>query len=59
MDGKADDAGINIGREVLAVTHCFAALLLALMAAGAPHYPLSELFGVTALPPRLTARCWC
>ena len=50
MDGKADDAGINIGREVLAVTHCFAALLLALMAAGAPHYPLSELLGVKAVP---------
>ena len=28
--------------------HSFAALLLAVMAAGAPHYPLSELFGVTA-----------
>jgi len=36
-------------REVLAATHCFAALLLVLMAAGAPHFPISDLFGVAAM----------
>ncbi|NOJ45250.1 MFS transporter [Bradyrhizobium archetypum] len=40
-------------REVLAATHCFAALLLALMAAGAPNYPLSELLGISAVPARI------
>ena len=39
--------------RVLAATHCFAALLLALMAAGAPHYPLAELLGVSAVPARI------
>ncbi len=38
---------------MLAATHCFAALLLALMAAGAPHYPLAELLGVSAVPARI------
>ncbi|WP_213285007.1 MFS transporter [Bradyrhizobium sp. sGM-13] len=47
------DRNIGHRREVLAAAHCFVALLLALMAAGAPHYPLSELFGMTAMPPRL------
>jgi MFS family permease len=47
------DRNIGHRREVLAATHSFVAVLLALMAAGAPHYPLSELFGVTAMPPRL------
>jgi predicted MFS family arabinose efflux permease len=37
-------------REVLAATHALAALLLGLMAAGAPHFPVSDLFGVTAMP---------
>jgi predicted MFS family arabinose efflux permease len=46
------DRNIGHRREVLASAHSFAALLLALMAAGAPHYPLSELFGVTVMPPR-------
>ena len=41
------DRSIGHRREVLAATHSLAALLLAVMAAGAPHYPLSELFGVT------------
>ena len=36
------DRSIGHRREVLAATHSFAALLLAVMAAGAPHYPLSE-----------------
>ncbi|WOH49153.1 MFS transporter [Bradyrhizobium sp. sBnM-33] len=47
------DRNIGHRREVLAATHSFVAVLLALMAAGAPHYPLSELFGMTAMPPRL------
>jgi predicted MFS family arabinose efflux permease len=37
-------------REVLAATHFLAALLLSLMAAGAPHFPVSSLFGVVAMP---------
>jgi len=37
-------------REVLAAAHALAALLLALMAAGAPHYPVSNLFGVAVMP---------
>lgn len=36
-------------REVLASMHSFAALLLAVMAGGAPHFPLSEWFGVTSV----------
>jgi MFS family permease len=44
------DRSIGHRREVLAAAHCFAALLLTLMAAGAPHYPLSELLGVKAVP---------
>ncbi len=45
------DRSIGRRRELPAATHSLVALLLVLMAAGAPHYPLSELFGVTALPP--------
>jgi sugar phosphate permease len=37
-------------REVLAATHCVAALLFVLLAAGAPHFPMSDLFGVAAMP---------
>ncbi|MBR1283462.1 MFS transporter [Bradyrhizobium sp. AUGA SZCCT0177] len=37
-------------REVLAASHFLAALLLALMAAGASHFPISVLFGVAAMP---------
>jgi MFS family permease len=37
-------------REVLAATHCLGALLLILMAAGAAHFPVSDLFGVVAMP---------
>lgn len=44
------DRNIGHRREVLASAHSFAALLLALMAAGAPHLPLSNLFGVAAMP---------
>lgn len=42
-------------REVLAATHCFAAVVLAVMAAGAPHYPLSNLLGVTVVPSQVDA----
>jgi MFS family permease len=44
------DRTIGHRREVLAATHSFAALLLALTAAGAPHYPVSELLGISAVP---------
>src|SRR5215218_8806605 len=37
-------------RETLVATHCLAALLLVLMAAGAPQFPVSDLFGVAAMP---------
>ena len=47
------DRAVGHRREVLAATHSFAALLLALMAAGAPHYPMSELLGVPAVPARI------
>jgi sugar phosphate permease len=47
------DRSIGHRREVLAATHSFAALLLALMAAGAPDYPLSELLGVKAVPAQI------
>jgi sugar phosphate permease len=49
------DRSIGHRREVLAATHSFAALLLAVMAAGAPHYPLSDLFGVPALSAQFDA----
>jgi predicted MFS family arabinose efflux permease len=45
------DRKVGHRREVLAAANCVAALLLALLAAGAPHYPMSELFGLTAMPP--------
>jgi MFS family permease len=47
------DRSIGHRREVLAAAHSFAALLLAVMAAGAPHHPLSELFGVKAVPAQI------
>ena len=40
---------------MLAATHCFAAVVLAVMAAGAPHYPLSNLLGVTVVPSQVDA----
>jgi len=39
-------------REMLAVTSFLAAFLLLLMAAGAPNFPVSELFGVAMMPPQ-------
>jgi MFS family permease len=47
------DRSIGHRREVLAASHSFAALALALMAAGAPHYPLFELLGVKAMPAQM------
>jgi len=47
------DRTIGHRREVLAASHFLAALLLALMAAGAPHYPFSELLGVEAVPAQI------
>ncbi len=49
------DRSIGHRREVLAATHSLAALLLALAAAGAPNYPLSDLFGVKAVPAQIDA----
>ena len=43
------DRAIGHRREVLAASHSLAAVLLAVMAAGAPHFPLSQLLGVTAV----------
>ncbi|WP_426435306.1 MFS transporter [Bradyrhizobium genosp. P] len=37
-------------RAMVAAAHALAALLLALMAAGAPHLPVSNLFGVAVMP---------
>jgi predicted MFS family arabinose efflux permease len=42
-------------RAVLAATHFLAAILLVLMAAGAPHFPVSELFGVAVMPSQYDA----
>lgn len=39
-------------RAIVAATHFSAAIFLVLMAAGAPHYPVSSLFGVVVMPPR-------
>ncbi len=49
------DRSFGHRRVVLAATHCFAAVVLAVMAAGAPHYPLSELLGVTTVPSQVDA----
>jgi sugar phosphate permease len=42
-------------RAVLAATHFLAAILLVLMAAGAPHFPVSELLGVAVMPSQYDA----
>jgi MFS family permease len=49
------DRSFGHRREVLAATHSLAALLLALAAAGAPNYPLSEWLGVKAVPAQVDA----
>jgi len=46
------DRRVGHRREVVAGAHLIAALLLALMALGAPHYPVSVLFGMTVMPPQ-------
>jgi predicted MFS family arabinose efflux permease len=38
-------------RGMVAISHALAAVLLVLMAAGAPHFPVSNLFGVAVMPP--------
>ncbi|MHC2817695.1 MFS family permease [Bradyrhizobium huanghuaihaiense] len=45
------DRRLGRRRELVAGTHAVAALLLALMALGAPHFPVAWLFGVTVMPP--------
>ncbi|OPY98540.1 sugar phosphate permease [Bradyrhizobium sacchari] len=45
------DRRLGRRRELVAGTHAFAALLLALMALGAPHLAVAWLFGVTVMPP--------
>jgi len=46
------DRRVGRRREVVAGTHLCVALLLALMALGAPHYAVSALLGVTVMPPQ-------
>ncbi|MBR1127436.1 MFS transporter [Bradyrhizobium iriomotense] len=45
------DRRLGRRRELVAGTHAAAALLLALMALGAPHFPVAWLFGVNVMPP--------
>ncbi|WFU22957.1 MFS transporter [Bradyrhizobium sp. CB1717] len=45
------DRRLGHRRELVAGTHAVAALLLALMALGAPHFPVAWLFGATVMPP--------
>src|SRR6185369_6431224 len=46
------DRRIGRRRALVAGTHLVGALLLALMALGAPHYAVSMLFGVPVMPPQ-------
>jgi MFS family permease len=46
------DRRLGRRRELVAGTHTIAALLVALMALGAPHYAMSVLFGVSVMPPQ-------
>jgi MFS family permease len=39
-------------RTIVAASHLLAGVFLVLMAAGAPHYPVSNLFGVAVMPPQ-------
>jgi MFS family permease len=39
-------------RAIVAAAHFVSAVLLALMAAGAPHFPVSDLFGVAVMSPQ-------
>jgi MFS family permease len=49
------DRNVGHRREVLAAAHLVAVLALALMAAGAPHFPVSNLFGVAVMPAQYDA----
>ncbi len=49
------DRSIGHRREVLAAAHLVAVVMLVLMAAGAPHFPVSEMFGVTVMPAQYDA----
>lgn len=46
------DRSIGRRRELVAGTHTVAALLVVLMALGAPHYAVAWLFGVAVMPPQ-------
>ena len=46
------DRKLGRRRDLVAGTHLVAALLLALMALGAPHYAISLLLGVPVMPPQ-------
>lgn len=45
------DRKVGRRRDLVAGTHTVAALLVALMALGAPHYLVAWLFGLTVMPP--------
>ena len=49
------DRNVGHRREVLAAAHFVAVLMLVLMAAGAPHFPVSDLFGVAVMPAQYDA----
>ena len=46
------DRRLGRRRELVAGTHAIAALLVVLMALGAPHYAVAWLFGVPVMPPQ-------
>jgi predicted MFS family arabinose efflux permease len=46
------DRRLGRRRELVASTHLVGAVLLALMALGAPHYAVAWLFGVSVMPPQ-------
>ncbi|TPQ35637.1 MFS transporter [Bradyrhizobium guangdongense] len=46
------DRKLGRRRELVAASHLTGAILLALMALGAPNYPVSALFGVSVMPPQ-------
>jgi len=46
------DRRLGRRRALVASTHIVGALLLALMALGAPHYAVSMLFGIPVMPPQ-------
>ncbi|MGY3606823.1 MULTISPECIES: MFS transporter [unclassified Bradyrhizobium] len=46
------DRRLGHRRTVVAASHLVSALLLLLMALGAPGYPISDLFGVAVMPPQ-------